>query len=429
MSVLVKNYIQARGDLRLEKFDKESEKQEEQDGGRLLLRAAEAARFDTATWLEDAASRAKQISFVTHPIKYSHSDAKGSSIYETGAKQTWPYLCTTTLQTPRSDVVGNAAALDVAGLLQLEADGENLASQIARGDLTALQPFAKDESQLAQWQQGFQMALADKELRTHTLAKQLYFPVSRDAYHLISPLFSSALAQALYDRVTESRYSDSAKAVRKLKREGKWSGQITVDYLNVAVQTFGGTKPQNISLLNSGRRGQSFLLSCRPPVWRSMAKPPADKKDAFWREFSRRSRWVTQAMKNDLLKRADKDGSKSFRDKRKARLNDLIEILLQYAAEIQLMGEQYPGWSAKSQLSKAEQLWLDPQRARLDAGFNAEYAAKDWHSEIAAQFASWLNFHLKDEKLVMKDAEYLEWQNSMEKILARLPADIKELAA
>jgi CRISPR-associated protein Csy1 len=53
------------------------------------------------------------------------------------------------------------------------------------------------------------------------------------------------------------------------------------------------------------------------------------------------------------------------------------------------------GWSAVEgiKLKKAHQYFLDPYRE--DEGFQGEREAADWESEVCADFASWLNNHLK----------------------------------
>jgi len=302
-SELIETYIQTRASAKFEKFDKEANK------SRKAVSADEVAlaalnvdlsqkrmsleeKYTVSAWLADAASRAKQISLVTHAIKFIHTDAKGTSLYASEAESSEydeRYLSTAVLSNIKEDVVGNAAALDVASLLQLSVDGISLVSLLAKGDVSALAPFAENEDQLAQWCDGLLGALAAKELSSHKLAKQLYFPVSEDSYHLISPLYASSLSQQLYQRVADSRYSDAAKGIRKAKKEGRYNKDTTVDYLNVAVQNFGGTKPQNVSQLNSSRGGKSFLLSCQPPVWTTRQLPPAQHKDAFWMEFEKRS--------------------------------------------------------------------------------------------------------------------------------------------
>ena len=254
--------------------------------------------------------------------------------------------------------------------------------------------------------QGFKAALADKELSSHKLAKQLYFPVDSTSYHLLSPLYSSALSHALYERITTARFSEEAKAARKAKRDEKYYIHSTIDYLDIAVQTFGGTKPQNVSLLNSKRGGKTYLLNCQPPTWQSQQKPPSHHRDAFWNEFDRRAWRTVKALKNFLIKVIARDSTKDMRNIRADYVDELIGILLQYATEIQQM-KTLSGWSAESALPFAEQLWLDP--LRNDAEFQQQRLTTDWQQEIAKRFASWLNHKLKDDQLLMTDVEYREW--------------------
>ena len=159
MVLLIEQYIQGRADARLEKLDKETAKSNKEAAADSLALAAiaethaakhaeEVARYQPHAWLTSAASRAKQISFATHPLKFTHTDAKGgSSVYAPKRDSaTTRYLTTASLPQPTIDVDGNAAALDVAGLLQLEANGISLASLIAQNDMSALQPFAENET-------------------------------------------------------------------------------------------------------------------------------------------------------------------------------------------------------------------------------------------------------------------------------------------
>jgi CRISPR-associated protein Csy1 len=418
LSEKIASYIQNRATARSEKLEKDAEKQrKESDEGSLesaQKRAEHEASFKPASWLTDAATRAKQINVVTHALKFTHSDAKGSSIYlhKVGDGPEEPrYLSTSTLSDIKADVVGNAAALDVAGLLRLE-DGErvSLINRIAQGDTSSLAPFAENDDQLAEWVSGFKAVLTDKELSSHQLAKQLYFPLPDGGYHLLSPLYASSLAQALYQRITDSRYSDDAMALRKARREEKYSVSETVDYLAVAVQNFGGTKPQNVSQLNSGRGGKSFLMSCQPPVWRKQDKPPSSG-NAFWREFDRRAWKTAKELKDYLTSIKDRSSTKARRDVRADLVDELMDTLFFYASEIIGMTDQV-GWSAHSALPLSEQLWLDPLRD--DEEFQRKRESDDWQTEIAERFASWLNRKLESDKLAMKDAEYREWLGLVE---------------
>lgn len=437
MSEVILKYIRGRADARLDKLNKEADKQRkdaasdtlvlaEIDEGLAARRAEELARFVPNAWLCDAANRARQISFATHPLKFTHTDAKGaSSVFAGPGDLHAALLSTASLSAPAIDVSGNAAALDVAQLLQLEHGGLNLANMIAQDDMSALEPFADDAAQLDDWRQSFKSVFSDKNIRAHTLTKQIYFPLPEQGYHLLSPLFSSSLAQALFQRIGESRFSDSAKENRKLRREGKFSPVATVDYPNVAVQKFGGTNAQNVSILNARRGGRAFLLSSRPPVWQNRVLPSLTRKNAFWEAYARHNGrhafQTAKALKEFLTKKVDDDSTLAIRQHRAGLVDELIDALLHYAAEVQAMREQ-AGWSARAKLSRAEQLWLDPYR--VDGDFQEERAKSDWQQDIANQFAAWLNRQLQSDKLVMKDVEFDVWSKLLARKLARLKEDL-----
>lgn len=417
-------YIRSRATARLEKLDKEASKNPEL----ATQRTEEEAKFYPATWLTDAASRAKQISMVTHALKYTHTDAKGTSILAANdGSRGKPYLTTAALTDPATDVVGNAAALDVAGLLLLkDEDGQTFANKLAQDDVSALKPFAENDEQLQEWLSGFKAALADRELSSHKLAKQVYFPMGDEEYHLIGPLFGSSLAQAVYDRVTRSRFSEEAKAARKARREGKYSETATIDYPGTAVQSFGGTKPQNVSQLNTSRRGKSILLNCSPPSWKSRDLPAMNTEGAFWRHWSRRRNvWQTANQLGDFLIDVADKNNKKIRLYRETLVEELMEDLLLYAAEIQSL-HHHAGWSAKSALPREEQLWLDPLRE--DDAFQDERDRGDWKPEIAERFGAWLNDRLRRKKLDVKDTEYQEWKTTFDKKLSLFKESLEVMA-
>ena len=135
------------------------------------------------------ARRCRQAGQADHPgdpcPKFTHGDARGIGARVEG-QEGEGFLSTASLTTPAIDVIGNAAALDVANLLLLEADGKRLVDQIQDGDASSLAVFTKDKVQLETWCDGLSQALVGSTLTTHTLAKQTYFPVD-EGYHLLSP--------------------------------------------------------------------------------------------------------------------------------------------------------------------------------------------------------------------------------------------------
>lgn len=371
--------------------------------------------FCAKSWLDSASKRASQISVATHVLKYSHSDAKGTNIYvKAGSiKESCPqrYVSTNSLYSVRDDVVGNAAALDVAGLLQIELDGVTFLDLIAKGESSPLAPFAENEAQLSSWMRGFKSVLTDREPRSHTLAKQVYFPVKDSEYHLLSPMYASSLSQALYDRIIGDRFGEEAKEGRECKRKEKYSDIVVVDYPNLAIQMFGGTKPQNISRLNIIRRGRSYLLRSTPPIWTSIKKPPL-RKNAFWKSFGNRVAPFLGEFKRYLITVINLDGNKDIRDQREKYVNQLLDCLIQIAAEVQTMA---PGWSKTSEISEYEKFWLDP--LCVDQDFQIMRSQEAWKESVANRFATWLIQKLEDKNLKFNDTHHKELSSSCLKIL------------
>jgi CRISPR-associated protein Csy1 len=428
LSAKIAEYIEVRSKDKLEDFDKEAAKKRQAAKNEVELaelnqdlaeeRWREQQRFSPANWLDDAARRASQIQLVTHALKFTHSDAKGTSLYAPGNRSECPLLpegavvSTASLSSATIDVVGNAAALDVGKLLQLEVGKYSLMEAIRQHDDSPLAPFAKSSKQLRQWMEGFRQVLEDKAPSSHKLTKQLFFPIGKREYHLLAPLYASSFSEAIHNRITNSRFSDKAKAAREARRKSQPSDTVLVEYPNTAVQKFGGTKPQNISQLNSGRGGKAFLLSCAPPKWRSQARPLLNIKNVIDGPYSYRVRRETRDLQQFLLSQVGKNSTLEVRTKERApRVDHLIDELMQFGAEIQYYHPA--GWSASEEclLPQCQRLWLDPGRKLQDESFAQEREKNDWIQQVADDFATWLNRKLKHKSLAMGEVEHREWKS------------------
>lgn len=410
-------YIAGRRQTKLDVFDKDtakrlsaaSETERTQLQAELLQQRRELEqRYDTRAWLTDAANRAGQISLVTHAAKFTHGDSKSSSIF-TQTTDNEGYLSTSTLNKAAADAVGNAAALDVAKLLQTEVEGDSLLACLRRGDCSPLAELAENDGQQAQWSEGFSRALITKEPASHKFAKQIYFPVDGD-YHLISPLFSSSLAQALHQRLVAIRFGEDAKEVWKARREKRWHAQSLVLFPNTAAMNFGGTKPQNISALNSGRGGRVWLLPSTAPQWEVQTKPPLGMKTLFGQgPFERGTRPIRRRLLDLLIKTGD-DKNHRIRRARDRYIDEIIDMLFSIAADIQRL--EWQGWTQdeKCTLKPHQQLWLDPWRVKTDEAFFQERDKDDWQDAVAEDFALWLNAHLRKAELSVGKTEKTEWQ-------------------
>lgn len=405
----IENFLQNRLQEKLNK-----EKKADDDNLEKIKQA-----YEIENWLDDAARRANQIQLATHALKYMNPDAKGSNIYVEKANQEqfqYNLVATQTLIERKNDVTGSAAALDIYKFLELTHEHETLLERILRNDSTLRAALPGTEENKDNWFRSFASITKERNApSSHTLAKQIYFPIEDEQYHLLAPLFPTSLIQAVYDQI-QTRFNETTKAARIARKENKPYPQGYREYVNLAVQTFGGSKPQNVSQLNSNRGGKTYLLASLPPNWRSVPiNPPLNVKSLF-QPFGYRVRELTKTLR-EFLEKKIKQNNIDIRDRRAVLVAEICDELLAYAAEIQSL---IPGWSADKncQLSKAQTYWLDPKRTIFDFEWAKEKEATDWKQQISDDFATWLNQTLETDKLVFGDAEHDVWEELLKRELA-----------
>ncbi|QPT14016.1 type I-F CRISPR-associated protein Csy1 [Serratia rubidaea] len=419
-------YVDSRRQPKLEAFDKDTEKKlaglsDALEIAAVRQRAAEQRReleqrYEVRNWLTDAAKKSWQIKFATHAPKYSHGDSKSCGILSKSVcLENQNYMSSVCINNPVVDAIGNAAVFDVVKLLLQKIDGMALIDFLEKDDSSVFRAFSNDEDLVHEWMSCFKNMLRNDELKSHFLSKQLYFPIGDNQYHLLSPLFSSSLAQALHQRLAQARFSEQAKAISAAVRAGKWHAETRVMYPNLAVQSMGGTKPQNISYLNSTRGGRNWLLNCAAPQWLTQSKPPLKHTSIFYRssEFSAIARDAVRQLRAYLLSVQPRDSTMEIRQRRAAGVDEVIDMLFSYAAGLQNL-EAQAGWSAEAEcrLKRSQQLWLDPLRGRVDPDFRAEREAGDWQREIALDFGVWLNRQLEHEQMLFSEVERREWSTA-----------------
>ncbi len=379
-------------------------------------------QFQPEVWLEDAARRVAQIQAVTHSLKPIHPDARGSSLFHEPASmpaldEVGSHLLGSAFDT---DVVGNAAALDVYKLLKIEHDGQSLLRLAVDADADLGRALSKDPSKGQAWMAAFAGLTAPRgKISSHKHAKQIYWPIGSDphddaGYHLLALLYPTSLVHRVYRTVQNDRFGEDAKAARQARKAGEWHDRPVREYPNLAVQKLGGTKPQNISQLNSERRGDNYLLASLPPVWQSLSiKPLLGVRSLFqvyrWR---REVRSLSGQLRRFL--EADPVGNLRTRARRDALVDALIDELIQFTAEVRQLD---PGWSCDPQceLPPAHGAWLDPNAADSQAVERVD--------ALAADFANWLNAQLR-KPLPMGDPEYLHWRKLAREQLKDYDAEV-----
>ncbi|MCY4642534.1 MAG: type I-F CRISPR-associated protein Csy1 [Gammaproteobacteria bacterium] len=391
-------------------------------------------KHEPTVWIADAVRRINRNSIptrlrlVTHAIKYSHPDARGSSLCSDGCEAAGEDLVGThTLERKKSlDVVGNAASLDVYKFLSLEVEGVPLWQRARDQDdaLLAALPGSAKENQ--EWLETFAtLAENDPEPASHSLAKQVYWPLATNEYHLLQPLFPTSLVQRVSDILREARFSDETKAAREAKRDGKPHAHGFRDWPEFLVQKFGGANRQNISQLNSERHGEAWLLPSLPPQWRQMGLRPPLQTDTVFKHLPFGINRKAEELEFYLVSVKDWN-NKDIRDGRARRVSEIIDDLIQYG--FSFIGELPAGWSADEdcELNDAERYWLDPNRD--DDEFQQQRSSSDWPRDIADRFGQWLNSRLRRRyKLPMGDPEHHEWLLEFESELADHLWEIKNV--
>lgn len=365
------------------------------------------ARFAPEAWIAEAARRVSQLRSVTHTAKATHPGARGSSLLVEPAEMLQvAEVGSHTLGSARElDVEGNAAALDVNAFLRLEFDGVSFLQFAARADPNFGAALTPDEAQATLWMRAFaSLTVATGEPTSHTYSKQVYWLVGDDphadsSFHLLAPLYPTSLVHRLYGEIQHARFSEDAKGAREARRTGVFDTRAIVEYPQLLVQKIGGTKPQNVSQLNSARRGTNYLLASAPPRWTSQRVKPLLRVTSIFTAF--RNFGLVRARLRELqdFLSADPDPTSATRRQRDEIVLSMLDDFVQFTAEYHALAS---GWTAEEEciLSSAQKSWLDP---RTDTTAGVELA-----SAIADAFGEWLN-RMLGTKLPVGDAERLYW--------------------
>lgn len=409
LRIAIEQFLHERRDTKREKLSVDDPKYE-----------TLTAQFTRETWLEDAARRVSQIQAVTHTLKAIHPDARGTNLYRAPSDLPQHQLIGSHALGAdfSTDVVGNAAALDVYKFLKIEFEQRPLLDWMLDGDQDIKSALSDDQQKAAAWMEAFTGLVRPRgDPASHTRAKQIYWLVGEDPgldehYNLLAPLYPSSLAHRVHNSINETRFGEEAKDARTARREGRDHPTGYAEYPDLAIQKMGGTKPQNISQLNSERGGNNYLLGSLPPTWKTRTIRNPWYVDSVLPHFGRRP------MVRDVITRlrkfleSDPPPNNATRARRDELTDTLIDELVFFAGELH---EHLPeGWSADTncQLVESERLWLDPGRAESDSEFRTRWLTLDWPREIGQRFGNWLNGQL-DGQLPVGDIELRHWRTEL----------------
>lgn len=412
---LIETFLKERLGTKVEKLAPDDPKRQEEE-----------EKYSIASWVPKAAQRSEYLQYVTHTIKPVHGDAKGSQLkVELASLASLDEVGSHCLgNTYELDVVGNAAYLDVHKFLKLEYEGQTLLQLICANDADLGAVFSSNPDQATSLLQTFAFMLQPHgNPSSHGYAKQLYWRVGDNAhddasYHLMAPLFSSALAHKVWQTLQEHRFGDSAKAARQARKEGIDSHTPVHEYPHLAVRKMGGTKPQNISQLNSERGGNNPLLASLPPLWQTREPVPLSSRRLMAR-FGYRPEVKQTLQRLGQFLQSNPPANLDTRQRRDAMVFDLLDEWLQFSATLRTVE---PGWSQRPecQLSTAQKHWLDPEgmaQAAHEASARLP-AVDDILDTVADDLARWLNAELR-KAIPLGDPEFAHWRTLIKDELAQ----------
>lgn len=414
MLTVIENFLHERKTEKLkpksveEKFERKlNELKKKQPGGvvteedsaklKTELRVEIDKEFNLDNWLRDAANRATQLSIVTHPSKYTHPSAKTSPVYVRGQRTQDGFVKTGNVDSDLEDVYGNAAALDVYKFLSLRfEDGRRLIDHIEQDNEIIKKLLSIEASDCYKIRED---CLAIKKSNTSKLftsdkIKQVYFPCDKN-YHLLSILTPSVLVFELKRRLDIMRFDDLKKTAKDLEKKGHYSDTGYDDIYDLSVIGYGGSKPQNISVLNSKNGGKAYLLRSLPPVLqkRAINFPSSNffKNNLRLYQFRESFNALHKLLVVDYNNKNIRDGRDSVIAFIIDRVNDIVLLIRQQ--------KQNSGWSVTdyySGLPEHQKIWLD------DYHKDKRNESDEWLYEVVGEFSRWIISSYK--KLLGKQA-------------------------
>ncbi|WP_219017729.1 type I-F CRISPR-associated protein Csy1 [Shewanella algae] len=353
--------------------------------------------FLLANWLPDAAKRAGQISIASHPCTFSHPSARKnkngyvSSIISKNKPSADGFLRSGNVAV-EPDALGNAAALDVYKFLSLPmSDQRSLLVHIEQESELARQLLEVPTCDYQTLRDGFlKMIDSDQASVSSSKIKQVYFPVAEGEYHLLSLLTHSGHLFELRKRLDAMRFGELVKEARECKKANRFHPKGYQEIFGLTTIGFGGTKPQNISVLNNQNAGKAHLLPSIPPnlTPREIRLPKTD----FFKECF--TAWQAKEVLEALhrLFKADYNNI-NIRNGRDYRIQQYVDLVIEKMWQVRLFLTGHQG-DLPSELPLEQKVWLYPE-------FESQREQEnEWLDKITRQIARGLINHYSRSKVI-----------------------------
>ena len=392
MTVNIHKFLQERKESWLKERIKKAD-----DAEIVILEQQATDKFNLVQWIPDAAKRAGKISIVSHPCKFSHPSAKTSNVITNAQGSNDGYLRSGNVNYQLDFVCDTAAVMDVYKFLQVKlSNGKTILENLEYEDELIKHFFQTVYLNYEDLRNAFlSIKEIDVKSKTDRLVKQVYFPTEQIGYHLLSILTPSGLLTEVKKRIDILRFSDDTKQAKESKRKNDYHPIGFADVYNLTVTLYGGTQPQNISVLNSQNAGRAYLLPSIPPLLEKIKirLPNTDffVECLYYKKFKDSFINLHKLMKLEI-------NNINIRNAIQNIICFIIDEILAIAFKIR----QYDsGWSNNdyySNLTKNQRIWLDDihQKQRIEQ--------KEWREEISQEVARWI---LKSYEKLIQNANML----------------------
>jgi CRISPR-associated protein Csy1 len=332
--------------------------------------------------------------------KLTHSSSKGSSLLDISSEKNDQYLTTNNLSHLEVDTAySDNKYAPIATVLKLSVDNVSVLDCLKQGDITFFTYLTDDNDLIQTWYDNLKQAYDSREKKSYFLNKQTYFPVGTNQYHLLLPLTSSSLVQAIHLE-HQKYFDDEAAEARTQRSKGLYCQQEVRYYPNKAYLHVTGSNHSNASSLNGQRGGRIALFAAMPPQWDATPPSVINKESIFDAQLAYELRDEIMELQKYLLLLKNKALSVTEPKRNAAvmrKLQTIKEALFDYVESIK--HNQYePNWTMQSELKGIEQqLLFEPYRTD-ELAANAKMEG-EWLKQLSQGYGRWLNKQLSTKQL------------------------------
>ncbi|KPH63434.1 type I-F CRISPR-associated protein Csy1 [Pseudoalteromonas neustonica] len=382
------------------------------------------SHYSLNNWLSYASNGAIKRALSSHPSKFTHPDVGASDtnikkktyvspVIHLGNFENNGFLKTGNVIGINLDSTGNGAEVgsigEIGAFLSLTlADGKRFFEHLREDSEQARKILSYCTEPYGDLKVGLLAMIKDVEAQTSSKIKQVYFPVDDD-YHQLSLLTNSGIVYQLRSRLDKLRFSDEVKERRDKKRKNEFSEQDFSEIYGLTTIGYGGTKPQNISVLNNQNGGKAHLLSSLPPSIekRSIHFPKSD----FFTESFKKYEYADAFKALHKLFQTDYNNIK-LRDARDRNLQQIIDLLIEKMWSVRAVS-QAQFHADTSSLSSVQRTWLHDDFA------DDREKSEQWLNSLTTEISAWLTRSYEkvlDKKAIkLGDAERFHFAEVIER--------------